>query len=456
MPSGPSPCGVSLTARRGGAGKNGLGGPSVSVAVRGRELDQPDPRVARIDPRRARRHPALHEAHDAAIDRGTGPGEQIATCRNPTANGANAPSDASPGSVNSNSRYHVDMTMRMRPGRRPPRRSLAGPAGRRHVRWVLRRRSAVPRQPGRGVHAARGRRPATATGSPACEKAGADVVAKLSIKASDHRSAAPKAAFAATAAGRTLTVTSKTGDKIVTWDATDPIGKVVEVYASQYEDRVAVAYTVRRHGQGGHRRRRVRSRQADRTRRPRSGPDAGDADAARRAAPPEDPAVTKAVATARKAAKGKALAAWKAVLALDRDALPRRTYRLAARRSRRRRRPRRSPTLSTLAEARSAPDAIEWLVEARFDPGVRRRCAPIRRFARRSASIASAATELRAPDGVRRPVGADRHELRQARGPAHRDARSRVQAAGQDELRGPGLRHCRSRARGGSTATASS
>ena len=43
-------------------------------------------------------------------------------------------------------------------------------------------------------------------------------------------------------------VTSATGEALVTWNAPDAIGKVVEVYASQYSDRVAVAYTMRRLG----------------------------------------------------------------------------------------------------------------------------------------------------------------------------------------------------------------
>ena len=79
-----------------------------------------------------------------------------------------------------------------------------------------------------------------ATGSPKCEKAATDAIAQLSIKP-----AAESPAFAASATGKTLTVTRKDGSAVVTWNAPDPIGKVVAVYASQYEDRVAVAYTTR-------------------------------------------------------------------------------------------------------------------------------------------------------------------------------------------------------------------
>jgi hypothetical protein len=83
-----------------------------------------------------------------------------------------------------------------------------------------------------------------ATGVPTCEKASADVIAQLSIKSPLAQRGA-HAAFAATASAKVLTVTNQAGDAVVTWTAPDPIGKVVEVYASQYEDRVAVAYTTR-------------------------------------------------------------------------------------------------------------------------------------------------------------------------------------------------------------------
>src|SRR5689334_16125314 len=64
---------------------------------------------------------------------------------------------------------------------------------------------------------------ATASGVPSCEKAAADVVAKLSIK-DPIVQRGPKAAFDATASGKTLTVTKKSGDKVVTWNAPDAIG----------------------------------------------------------------------------------------------------------------------------------------------------------------------------------------------------------------------------------------
>ncbi|MBA3452746.1 MAG: hypothetical protein H0T42_06635, partial [Deltaproteobacteria bacterium] len=202
-----------------------------------------------------------------------------------------------------------------------------------------------------------------AKGSPACEKAGADIVAKLSIKDPIVQRGA-KANFAATAASRTLTVTRKTGDKVVTWDAMDPIGKVVDVYASQYDDRVAVAYTVRRMGKEvidivafdlG--------RPAQAT--PLPDPNAVTPTPPAATAPREAPALTKAVAAARKAPKAKALAAWKAVIAVD-AAHSEAQYRIAAAHAAKSK-AEALAALTTLAGS-PRPDAVEWLVEARFDP----------------------------------------------------------------------------------------
>src|SRR2546430_2644224 len=79
-----------------------------------------------------------------------------------------------------------------------------------------------------------------ASGQPKCTKTAEDVIARLSIKTPIVQTGA-KASFTASASGRTLTITRKTGEPIVAWDAPDPIGKIVDVYASQYDDRVAVA-----------------------------------------------------------------------------------------------------------------------------------------------------------------------------------------------------------------------
>jgi hypothetical protein len=215
-----------------------------------------------------------------------------------------------------------------------------------------------------------------ASGAPSCTQAGADVVAKLSIK-DPILQTGPKATFAATASGKTLTVTRKaSGTEVVTWSAMDPIGKVVEVYASQYLDRVAIAYTTRRVGrevtdviafdlgQGAG----LGPTPTDPTGKDPTGKDpTGKDPTAGPPAPPADPKVTAAIAAARKAPAGpKALAAWKAVLALDgmhSEAL----FRVAAAQVAAKQGADALTTLGVLGGS-SRADAIEWLVEARFDP----------------------------------------------------------------------------------------
>jgi len=201
-----------------------------------------------------------------------------------------------------------------------------------------------------------------ATGSPRCDKAAADVVAKLSIKSPIPQSGA-KASFAATASGRTLTVTRKTGEPAVVWQTTDPISKVVEVYASQYEDRVAVAYNVRRLGKE------VTDVVAFDLGKPSVATPPPDPSTSTPTPTPtavEDPRVGKALAAARKAAKGKALAAWQAVLAVDK-ANPEALYRIAGLQLARKQPADALSTLGLLAASGNA-DAIEWQIEARFDP----------------------------------------------------------------------------------------
>ena len=102
-----------------------------------------------------------------------------------------------------------------------------------------------------------------ATGSPRCDKATADVVAKLSIKNPIPQSGA-KASFAATASGRTLTVTRKTGEPAVVWQTHRPDQQggrgLREPVRGSRRGRLQRPPP----RQGGHRRRRVRSRQAER------------------------------------------------------------------------------------------------------------------------------------------------------------------------------------------------
>jgi hypothetical protein len=205
----------------------------------------------------------------------------------------------------------------------------------------------------------------TATGAPSCEKATADVIAKLSIK-DPIVQRGPKATFAATASGTKLTVTKKSGDPVVTWSSVDPIGKVVDVYASQYEDRVAIAYTVRKLGKEVTEViafEVVKTTGRDATKPTTAKPTTTQATTT--AQPPEDPKLKKALEAARKAAKGKALAAWNAVVAIDKDNSEA-AYRIAALQVAAKHNADAIAALDKLAKSTRA-DAIEWLVEARFD-----------------------------------------------------------------------------------------
>jgi len=197
-----------------------------------------------------------------------------------------------------------------------------------------------------------------AAGMPKCQTAAADLIAHLSIKAPIVQSGA-KASFVASSSGRTLTIARKTGEPIVAWDAPDPIGKIVDVFASQYDDRVAVAFTTRRAGK----------EMTDVV--------AFDLGQAQQHVDPtvvtppmtpvtpvvkEDPKVTKAVEAARAAAKPKAVAAWQAVLAIA-PAHSEAHYQLAALHAAKKET---GDVLTELA-AMTASDAVEWQVEARFD-----------------------------------------------------------------------------------------
>jgi hypothetical protein len=203
------------------------------------------------------------------------------------------------------------------------------------------------------------------TGAPKCDKLGADVIAKLSIKPPIVQSGA-KASFAATASGTTLTVTRKTGETLVTWTAPDPIGKIVDVYGSQYDDRVAVAYTVRRLGKEVTDVIAFDLGQAQTAVVPPKDPhDPKGTPPPVTPQPVEDPQVVKAVAAAKAAPKAKAIAAWKAVLAVDSghsEAL----YRLAGLQLGGKQKQDALDALGSLASS-PRPDAIEWLVDARFD-----------------------------------------------------------------------------------------
>lgn len=203
---------------------------------------------------------------------------------------------------------------------------------------------------------------AAATGAPTCEKATADVIARLSFKPPLVQAGA-KATFAATASGRTLTVTRKqAGTPVVTWTAPDAI-KVVDVFADQYETRIAVTYTTRRVGREVSDVIAFDLGQGAATTKPIDTPTPTPTPTP---APAADPELEKAVAAARKAAGKKALAAWRAVLARDGqhgEAL----FRIAQLQLKAKQRADALATLATLA-ASTAADAIEWRIEARFDP----------------------------------------------------------------------------------------
>jgi hypothetical protein len=210
-----------------------------------------------------------------------------------------------------------------------------------------------------------------ATGMPTCEKdVTADVIAKLSIK-DPIAQRGPKATFAATASGKTLTVTKKaSGDPVVSWNAVDPIGKVIDVYASQYEDRVAIAYTTRKLGKEVTEIvafELVKTTGRDNTVKPTPtpAPPTVTQPAPTTPAPAADPKLTKAIEAAQKASKAKALAAWQAVLAIDAQHSEAQ-YRIAALKAAAKQSAEAIAALETLAKSARA-DAVEWLIEARFD-----------------------------------------------------------------------------------------
>ncbi len=217
----------------------------------------------------------------------------------------------------------------------------------------------------------------TAAGAPRCEKAPADLIARLSIKPPIVQSG-PSAAFAAQVSGRTITVSRKTGGVIVTWDAPDAVVKIIDIYASEYADRVAIAYNVRRAGKEvtdvvafdlGQNQTAVQDpalpphASTDPTKDPSAPP--ADLTTQGKPAPPADPKLVKAIADARAAPKGRALAAWKAVLALD-AAHAEALFRSAVAQIAAKHPAEALAALASLAGSDRA-DAIEWLVEARFD-----------------------------------------------------------------------------------------
>jgi hypothetical protein len=214
-----------------------------------------------------------------------------------------------------------------------------------------------------------------ANGSPECGKAAADAVAKLSIKSPIAQSGNPNAKFTASANGNTLTVSRKTGEVLFTWKTLDPITRVVEVYAAQYDDRIAVAYSVRAMGKEqtnivGFDLLKAGTPVKDPTvKDPTVKDPVNDPNAPKdpnTGVAPDDPKVVKAVEAATKAPKGKQLAAWQAVLAID-PGHSETLFRIAVLQMGAKQSADALRQLETLAKS-SKPDAIEWLIEARFDP----------------------------------------------------------------------------------------
>lgn len=87
---------------------------------------------------------------------------------------------------------------------------------------------------------------AVATGTPQCRTLPVDQVAKLDFGPGTVESGG-NGKLKATIAGAKLTVSE--GDALlVTWQANDPLGKVVAIERSKFSDRIAVTYTARRLG----------------------------------------------------------------------------------------------------------------------------------------------------------------------------------------------------------------
>lgn len=205
-------------------------------------------------------------------------------------------------------------------------------------------------------------RDGAASGAARCERKPADRLAQLAFRAATSQRG-PKALFSARAEGNELSVLRAGGGQAVRWQALDPIAKIVEVYA-EHEDRVAVAFSVRRGGRELVDVIAFDLRTAAPANPPGPGPDKPSADPPP-LAKPSSPALDQAVTAARKARGKAALAAWQKVLELDAghaEALFRQAVALAAKD-----RAGALAALATLASSR-APDAIEYLVASRLDP----------------------------------------------------------------------------------------
>lgn len=203
-----------------------------------------------------------------------------------------------------------------------------------------------------------------AAGSPACHAAPADEVARLSTRLPSAERG-PKATLTATAKGRVLTVAGADGAAVATWTSADAISSVVDVWQSPTGRLIVVEFVVRRAGRELHDvvgLDRGLGRSDPPTTpptQPPTQPPPTDPPAA------VDPELARVVAAARKAKGKTALKGWLIVLTLAPDH-PEALYRLAALDAAGKRTASALDRLEALARSK-APDAVEWLIDARFD-----------------------------------------------------------------------------------------
>lgn len=207
-----------------------------------------------------------------------------------------------------------------------------------------------------------------ATGAAACHSAKADEVAALSTRLPSAERGA-KAAVTATAKGRTITVAAADGATLVTWTSADSISSIVDVWRSPTGRLIAVEFVARRAGRELHD---VIGFDVGLGRPGATDPVPPVVTPPVVAPPPvaSDPALARVVTAARKARGKTAFKGWGIVLTLAPDH-PEALYRLAQLEVAARHADRALDRLEALARS-PAPDAIEWLVEARFDKAFRK------------------------------------------------------------------------------------
>ena len=205
---------------------------------------------------------------------------------------------------------------------------------------------------------------AVARGVPSCHAASTEELAGMSLKTPAPQKGG-EAEVKAAAKTRTITITARTGEVLVTWSAPDPVTSIVDVWRSTYGRIVAVEYTVRRAGRevhevvafdlgvgGG----------AGGVKPPDGG---GGGPGPPDALPTVDPQIARAAVKARKASGKAAIAAWQKVMAIDPDHSEAR-YRTAVAYAGLKKAGDAVAALEALV-ASKRPDAAEWLIEARFD-----------------------------------------------------------------------------------------